>query len=189
MFSAWGYGNSVAAEQNSAMSGKCRFNNVWLQSEKYNAWLEKYQDPGGAKCRLCHKTFDISNMGEAALPSHAKGAKHQSAAAAARQSASKPIAGFFTQVTDVTPSASCCASLSSTTKQGTILSAVSRNETLTAEVLWVLKVANSHYSYKSCEDISQLFQVMFPDSQIAARFTCGERKCSYILDWLLILRN
>lgn len=123
-------------------------------------------------------------MGEAALSSHAKGAKHQSAAAAVHQSASNPIAGFFTQVTDDgTTSASCSASLSSTTKQGTILSAVSRNETLTAEVLWALKVANSHYSYKSCEDISQLFQVMFPDSQIAARFTCGGRKCSYMCNF------
>ncbi|XP_072564149.1 uncharacterized protein [Paramormyrops kingsleyae] len=166
------------------MPGKCRFNNVWLHSEKYNAWLEKDQDPRRAKCRLCHKTFDISNMGEAALSSHAKGAKHQSAAAAAQQSASNPIAGFFTQVTNVMiPSASCSASLSSTTKQGTILSAVSRNETLTAEVLWALKVANSHYSHKSCEDISQLFPVMFPDSQIAARFTCGERKCSYMCNF------
>lgn len=43
--------------------------------------------------------------------------------------APNPIVSFFTQVIDVTPSASCSASLSSTTKQGTILSAVSRNET------------------------------------------------------------
>lgn len=43
-----------------------------------------------------------------------------------------------------------------------------------------LKVANSHYSYKSCEDTGQLFQTMFPDSKIAASFACGERKCSYL---------
>ncbi|KAI7800010.1 hypothetical protein IRJ41_021141, partial [Triplophysa rosa] len=59
--------------------GKCRFNNAWLHSDKYNVWLERDHDPGRAKCRLCKKLFDISNMGEAALSSQAKGAKHQSA--------------------------------------------------------------------------------------------------------------
>ncbi len=162
------------------MPGKCRFRNVWIQDEKYKGWLEKDQDPGRAKCTLCRKTFDISNMGEAALSSHAKGAKHQSAAAAACATAPNPITGFFIRVTDVTPAPNCGASLSATVKQGTILSAASRNETLTAEVLWALKVANSHYSYKSCEDTGQLFQSMFPDSKIAASFACGERKCSYL---------
>ncbi len=158
------------------MPGKCRFNNVWIHDEyKYKGWLEKDQDPGRAKCTLCRKMFDISNMGEAALSSHAKGAKHQSAAAAACSTAPNPITGFFTRVTDVTPAPSCGASFSATVKQGTILSAASRNETLTAEVLWALKVANSHYSYKSCEDKGQLFQSMFP-----ASFACGERKCSYL---------
>ncbi len=64
------------------MPGKCRFNNVWLD-EKYKGWLEKDQDPGRAKGTLWRKWFDISNMREAALSSHAKGAKHQSAATAA----------------------------------------------------------------------------------------------------------
>ena len=90
---------------------------------------------------VCRKTFDISNMGEAALSSHAKGAKHQSAAACL--TASNPIAGFFTHAPEMTPTPSCGsgASISSTVKQGTILShAVSRNETLTAEVLYTTKI-------------------------------------------------
>ena len=32
------------------------------------SWVKTDEDPGRAKCRLCGgKTFDISNMGEAAL--------------------------------------------------------------------------------------------------------------------------
>lgn len=46
--------------------------------------------------------------------------------------------------------------------------------------MWALKVANSHYSFKSSEDASLLFQRMFPDSQIAKQFACGESKCSYL---------
>ena len=51
---------------------------------------------------------------------------------------------------------------------------------MTANVLWSVKVVLSHYSYKSCEDIAQLFQRMFADSTIAKKFTCGEKKCAYI---------
>ena len=47
---------------------QCRFNHAWLQMEKYMAWVKTDEDPGRAKCRLCGgKTFNISNMGEAAL--------------------------------------------------------------------------------------------------------------------------
>ena len=55
-----------------------------------------------------------------------------------------------------------------------------RNDSLTAEVLWALKVVSAHYSYHSCETVAPLFARMFPDSKIAAQFTCGERKCAYL---------
>ena len=57
---------------------------------------------------------------------------------------------------------------------------VSSKETVTAEVLWALKVVLSHYSYKSCENIAQLFRQVFADSTIAKQFTCGEKKCAYL---------
>ena len=60
-----------------------------------------------------------------------------------------------------------------------MMSYLSSKETVTAEVLWALKVVLSHYSYKSCEDIAQLFQRMFADSTIAKQFSCGEKKCAY----------
>lgn len=57
---------------------------------------------------------------------------------------------------------------------------VTTTETLQAEVLWALKVLSSHYSFKSCEDVGYIFRHMFPDSQIADKFSCGEKKCAYI---------
>ena len=140
------------------MPGKCRFNNAWLRNEKYMSWVSSDKDPGRAKCRLCgDKTFDISNMGEAALTSHAKGAKHQSAAASGAAPAFSPP------------------------QPGQLLRQTARLSLWsTAEVMWALKVANSHYSFKSYEDASLLFQRMFPDSQIATQFACGESKCSFL---------
>ena len=57
---------------------------------------------------------------------------------------------------------------------------ISRTDTLKAEVLWSLKVMNSHYWYKSCEDIGAVLGTMFHDSNVAQSFTCGERKCAYL---------
>ena len=57
---------------------------------------------------------------------------------------------------------------------------VTRDETLKAEILWALKVIMSHYSYKSCEGTSKLFQAMFPD-RIASQFSYGEKKCAYLI--------
>ena len=57
---------------------------------------------------------------------------------------------------------------------------VTKTETLRAEIIWSMKCITSHYSYKSCEDINAIFHTMFPDSSVAEKFTCGERKCAYL---------
>lgn len=49
-----------------------------------------------------------------------------------------------------------------------------------AEILWTLKVITSHFSYRSSAHVNELFKKMFPDSQVAQAFTCGEQKCSYV---------
>ena len=58
---------------------------------------------------------------------------------------------------------------------------VSSDETLRAELIWVLKMNSAHFSYKSSEDSALIFRTMFPDSQIASKFSCGERKANYIM--------
>ena len=54
------------------------------------------------------------------------------------------------------------------------------NATLKAEIRWTLKVIRSHYSFKSCEDISSIFKFMFPDCESAKHFVCRERKAAYL---------
>ena len=57
---------------------------------------------------------------------------------------------------------------------------ISKNDVLKAEILWTLKIVTAHFSYRSCKDSNQLFQAMFPDSAIAQKFTCGEKKAAYM---------
>ena len=54
---------------------------------------------------------------------------------------------------------------------------------LNAEILWALKVVLSHFSFRSCAELSELFQVMFSDSEIASEFTLGKTKCSYLISY------
>jgi hypothetical protein len=51
-----------------------------------------------------------------------------------------------------------------------------KKETLTADICWTIKAITSHYSYKSCKNIGNMFQFMFPDSPIAKTFACAEKK-------------
>ena len=39
----------------------------------------------------------------------------------------------------------------------------------------------SHYSMNSSSNTGELFKMMFPDSQIAQKFSCGKTKCSYLI--------
>ena len=44
----------------------------------------------------------------------------------------------------------------------------------------VLNIVDSHYSFNSSANSSDLYKCMFPDSQIAESFTCGIDKCQYL---------
>ena len=57
--------------------GKCVFNDQWLELKLYKDWILRAKSQHDAFCSLCHKTFDIGNMGEAALKCHSRGEKHQ----------------------------------------------------------------------------------------------------------------
>lgn len=49
------------------------------------------------------------------------------------------------------------------------------------EVLWTLHTVAKRQSYKSNEDIDELFQTLFPDSDIAKSFKCGKDNMPYII--------
>lgn len=61
-----------------APAKKTVFRDEWLSMENYHAWLKKVdKDPHSASCKLCNKKFSLSNIGQRALRSHIKSAKHQ----------------------------------------------------------------------------------------------------------------
>lgn len=57
----------------------------------------------------------------------------------------------------------------------------SRQAVLEAEIRWGIKMVGSNYSFNSSSDVSVIFSLTFPDSDIAKRFSCGATKSAYLL--------
>ena len=57
--------------------------------------------------------------------------------------------------------------------------------TLNAEILWTSKVIQLHFSFRSCEGINKLFEVMIPDSEISYNLKPGKTKCAYLMNYCI----
>ena len=73
------------------------------------------------------------------------------------------------------------ALVSTSTTSATPTQCISRDDVLNTEVLWAIKTVMLHYSMNSSSNTGELFKMMFPDSQIAQKFSCGMTKCSYLI--------
>ena len=55
------------------------FEDCWLQDPNFKGWVGKIaNDKTSAECKICKKSFKLSNMGSQALTSHMNGGKHRS---------------------------------------------------------------------------------------------------------------
>ena len=50
----------------------------WLTDADFKNWLTDTDDNSATCCKICHKTFKLSNMGRQALISHASGKSNSS---------------------------------------------------------------------------------------------------------------
>ena len=175
-------------------SKRCHFHEIWLQEPEFAAWLQQTKDDSKGYCKLCRKLFDISNMGIGAVKSHMKSKQHNQIIKHKQSPCTQSITDFFGRTNTSThttnksgdPVSSSVAIPQQTSDVSTVpvsspsTSLIISEEVLHVEVLWVIKVITSHYSFSSCKDISCLFSKMFPNSQIAQSFSCGATKCAYL---------
>ena len=175
------------------MAHSAKFNREWLSKEEYKLWLTSVEgNSTKANCKLCVKTFSLSNMGEVAVKSHASGKKHQTAVTQSQKAIS--VSDFFEAKSSETRQESSISyvqaadthtgSQSTTTTQGNQVTKF----TLTkhqhkAEILWAMKTVMSHFSYNAVADIADIFRAMFPDSAIAQKMNCGPTKLSYLISF------
>ena len=163
----------------STTKNKCIFNDSWLIDPRFSLWIKKSNNKSKAYCNFCQKDFDISNMGIAALSSHALGKKHKDIQSLRESN----VGALFYPKKSPTEHESTSAAKP---KVKTVESMMIPASALKAEILWTLKVATSHYSLRSCLGLNEIFKAMFVDSAIAKSFQLN--KTSSILFLLLILR-
>lgn len=71
------------------MGGKCKFNQVWLQTYK---WLSEVKDDeSSANCKWCNSRFKIDSKGEGSVKKHAETDKHKQIA----NNASNTLTKFY----------------------------------------------------------------------------------------------
>ena len=51
------------------------FNHRWLEEDEFESLLASTKDEDKARCKLCKKSIELSNMGRQALLSHCSGKK------------------------------------------------------------------------------------------------------------------
>ena len=51
-----------------------------------------------------------------------------------------------------------------------------------ADIIWALTIGQKDFSNNSAKDVSETYKTMFPDSQIASSFQCGD-KIKYLTNW------
>src|SRR4029434_10453671 len=127
-------------------------------------------------------TLKLASLVIKALESHGRSEKHNATLKSQQQTPAITQFCSGSLGASLGPSAtqSALSTLTPTTPVSDLRTAFGSTPTLIAEVLWILHMVAKHQSYKSNDDIGELFQTMFPDSDIAKTFKLGKDKTSYI---------
>jgi len=152
------------------------FNRKWLSTKDYS-WVREFKgDKSKALCSICNKVFDIGAMGESALKSHMKSDKHKTSESSAAGAAT---GAFFVSKRSNKERSETDTSKSNGEETRVVPLPPQFNAPhaqLRGQILWTLQTVSAHNSNKSNKHVAELFNAMCPDSQIAAKFTCGEKK-------------
>ena len=185
------------------------FNNSWLASgtkdrngDFVTDWCVNVKlDVYSAHCKICRKNFSISNMGLGQVLSHAESAKHVSLVTNLKGqtkfrveknpctqtlesgTVSEPSTSSTTSTTEAAHSTTADVVLvSPALKSGKGWIPLTLDEKVKkAEILLVMKLTASNYSFNSYADISDICKIAFADSDIAQHMKLGSTKASYLI--------
>ena len=158
------------------MARRTVFNTSWLEEPTLKSWLQRVEgDQSAAYCKLCHSSIQLGNMGKRALQNHMKTKKHQTFASAMATSSlsswvQKPVSSA--DVNEPTK-------VSQPPQQSSLDEFAIKDDVTRAEIYHTIDCVTQHLSYNSRKHSSALFSVMFPECNVAQKFSCGPSKLSY----------
>lgn len=158
------------------------FNPEWEDPDlnpQWSPWLTSVvNSPTVAKCTYCQQVIHLSNMGKQAITSHTNCKRHKKFINS-KKSAEK-LKDFLTKDN----SGSTSPSISNApAKKSDLNSFVTKDDVLSAELIWAMKLVFSHTSYNSFNDAAAIFQKMFDDSSKAKSMTLGRAKMAYLVSF------
>lgn len=174
--------------------GKCCFQDRWLKDLRYKDWIRKVAgDRHAARCGVCECSLNIASMGESVLKQHMATTKHKRSVRQHDSDSRCRVVDYLSTTSTSSSSNSSneqqnCQKSTQPTPSTSTSSTFKSNDKLKAEILWAMKSTAAHFSFKSSEGTSDLFKTMFPDSEIARGFQCGETRCRYLVTFGLAPR-
>ena len=184
-----------------------RFNKEWLTHGEFKDWIQEVpNDALKARCILCEKTVELSNMGSRALKSHAKSSKHKNRYDVLKSQMKHSAASILSychesssdngatsqnsndnvkkntdslEMQEESTNAKVTETFKNTSNKFFLLQ--QSDAIAKAEIRWAMKTVTAHFSYNASKNIGSFFHAMFPDSNIAKSFKCSSTKVAYLV--------
>lgn len=137
-----------------------KFSENW--SEKFPWVIKDKSSIHSARCNICLKTFSIKNGGISDVNQHSKTALHIK---------------NEKQMNSQRTITSCAGPSPGISRPAT------KDQLLNAEILQALNIVDTNQSFSSSNGDSERFRRMFPDSQIAAKYSQEETKSKYVIQF------
>ena len=160
----------------------------WLKDKEIGHWVEPV--PGTTKkagCKICHKTFALSNMGRRACTKHAEGSTHQGLCKLPTLQLAVLKKKSIVTVTEDEEGGSEEGGSTSTEKVSSKpslgLKLNVKNPALAAEIRWALAAVATNQSDNSQDIISDVFNVAFPDDPAGSAYSCKRTKMAYLVKY------
>lgn len=177
------------------MSKRCVFQDDWLSDPSFSSWIGKIPlNDKVAKCNICNKIFELSNMGRRAVSSHMNGFKHKKKAKAILRSVSftNPKESLSADIEMKTTTsdndiqiASCSTNVSSAPifekKVDQMKSYLIKDSVTKGEILWTIECVMTHTSFRTAGQNVLLFKTIFSDSETAQKMQLQRDKLGYLL--------
>ena len=178
------------------------FNKEWLTHGKCKDWIQEVPNNAlKARCSLCEKIVELSNMGSRALKSHTKSSKHKNRYDVLKSQMKHSEASILSychesssdngssnkvkksthlfEMQEKSSNAKVTGTFKKTSNQFSLLQ--QSDAIAKAEIRWALKTVTPHFSYNTRKNIGSLFHAMFPDSNITKSFKCVSTKVAYLV--------
>lgn len=172
---------------------KCHFNPEWQSSSDFKNWLlPSSKSSNEAYCKLCQKTFSLSNMGLSAVKNHLKGDKHikmmghqksnilQFMTPSSTSSSTKSLATVSSDAPVTTPTFSS-PNDQQVIKKSDLAPYIMKDEVTRAEVQWCMFSVKNNLSNRTAAAAVDLFKVMLSNDDVVNQMKLGRDKVAYTI--------